>query len=224
MPHGFDPADLIAPAPAPHATFRIVLVGDRHHGAGPLPLYDVIEWIARGSPGLLDGVEVIAAGFAPGAASRLRLDPHIRELGVLPHRDVVSLMHSADVLFFANGEGSRQQIGLPARLFECLAAGRPVLALTHPDGDAGQLIKAVGGGLVVGADDPGDLLDVVVAALRQRRLDVPPANRLALAAFERAALTARLAALLTEASRDAVARHISSVALPNFFHPADLKG
>ena len=221
VPHGFDPADLIAPAPAPHATFRMVLIGDHDHGGRAL--YDVIEWINRGSPRLLDGVEIIAAGFAPGEARRRRLDPHIREVGVLPHRDAVSLMHSADMLFFGNGEGSRRQIGLPARLFESLASGRPVLALTHPDGDIGQLIKAVGGGLVVGAEDPGDLLNAVVTALRTRALEVPPVDRLALAAFERASLTARLAALLTEATQDSVGRHISSVTIPRFSHAADFQ-
>lgn len=222
MPHGFDAADLIAPAPAPHSTFRMVLTGDYDHGTGAL--YDVIEWIKRGSPRLLDGVEVVAAGFAPGEARRRQLDPHIREVGVLAHRDGVSLMHSADMLFFGNGEGrSRRQIGLPARLFEALASGRPVLALTHPDGDAGQLIKAVGGGLVVGAEDPGDLLNAVVAALRTRALEVPPVNRPALAAFERASLTARLAALLTEATQDSVGRHISSVTIPRFSHAADFQ-
>jgi hypothetical protein len=53
---------------------------------------------------------------------------------------------------------------------------------------------------------------------------VPPANRRALAPFERASLTAGLAALLTEATEDAVTRHISSVALPSFFHAADFQG
>jgi glycosyltransferase involved in cell wall biosynthesis len=197
--NGFDPVDLEAPLPAPDGTFRIVYTGVWKEGYSPSTLYDVIDWLKRSHPELLTGVEVVTAGFAPGEAARRGLADHIRELGVVPHRQAVALMRSADVLFVTNGEGNRQMIGLPGKLYEYLASGRPVLALTHPDGDTGRVLQKTGGGVAIAADDPGLLLEAVTTACRNRRLDVPPLNAEALASFERVNLTRRLAELLDAA-------------------------
>jgi len=198
--NGFDPPDLAAPARAPHAKFRIAYAGVWKEGYNPSPLYDVIEWLKRSSPEVLADVEVIAAGFEPGEAARRGLGEHITETGVLSHQDAVSLMHSADILFLTNGDGARQQLGLPGKMYEYLATGRPVLALTHPDGDAGRIIQQVGGGVAVAQDDPGLLLELIRTACRRRELVVPPLNRDALSRFERPNLARQLAALLDEVS------------------------
>lgn len=197
--NGFDTADLaVAPREANHR-FRIVFTGVWKSGYNPSPLYDVIDWLKRTQPRLLDGVEVIAAGFEPGEARRRGLTEHITELGVLPHREAVALMNSADVLFMTNAEGARQQIAVPGKLYEYVATGRPVLALTDPHGDAGRFLDHTGGGMAVPPDDPGALFDAITRICRSRRLDVPSVDRRALASFERAHLTRKLAALLDDA-------------------------
>jgi hypothetical protein len=203
--NGFDPSDLGAPVPQAKTRFRIAFAGVWKEGYNPSPLYDVIEWLKRTTPALLDGVEVIAAGFEPGEAARRGLESHITEVGVLSHQDAVALMHSADVLFLTNGDGARQQLGLPGKMYEYLATGRPVLALTHPDGDAGRIIRQVGGGVAIAQEDPGQLLEVIKKACLDRSLTTPPLNREALASFERPNLTKRLASLLDEVSSRAAA-------------------
>ncbi len=200
--NGFGPID-IDPAPERNdGKFRFVYTGVWKDGYSPSTLYDVFDWLKRSRPELLEDVEFVTAGYAPGEAERRGLSDHIRELGPLPHRDAVRLMHSADVLFVTNGEGNRQILGLPGKLYEYLATGKPVLALTHPDGEAGRILQKVGGGVAVAADDPGFLLDAVATACRTRTLEVPPLDRAALSAFERVNLTRQLAELL-----DSVTRH-----------------
>jgi glycosyltransferase involved in cell wall biosynthesis len=214
--NGFDPADLVAPAPQPHPRFRIVFTGVWKEGYNPAPLYDVIDWLKRSKPELLKDVEVVAAGFAPGEAARRGLTAHITELGVLSHQDAVSLMNSADVLFLTNGDGARQQLGLPGKMYEYLATGRPVLALTDPHGDAGRIIAQVGGGITVPADDPGALLDAITVVCRNRKLEAPPQNREALSAFERPNLARRLAGVLDDITSDVpVEMDVPRTAPPN---------
>lgn len=199
--NGFDPADLEGPsAAAPREKFRIAFAGVWKAGYNPSPLYDVIEWIARSHPALLEGVEVVAAGFEPGEAARRHLNKWIKEVGVLPHREAVALMHSADVLFMTNGDGVRQQLAVPGKLYEYLATGRPVIALTDPDGDAGRLLRLVGGGVAVPTDDPGALLEAITAVCRDRALQAPPRNLDALSAYSRPNLAGRLASLLDAAT------------------------
>jgi glycosyltransferase involved in cell wall biosynthesis len=196
--NGFDPPDFeVAPLPA-HNSFRIVYTGVWTENYGPTALYDAIEAIKRTSPALLDDVEVIAAGFEPGEARRRLLDSHISELGRLSHDNALSLMRSADVLFLPNGAGSRQAIALPGKLFEYLATARPVLALTDPEGEAGQLLKRTGGGAVVKPGDPASFAAAVADICKRRRLETGPVHREAIRAFERSSLTRKLASLLDE--------------------------
>lgn len=198
--NGFDPEDINGAAPPPHQRFRIVYTGVWKEGYNPAALYDAIDRIRRSTPDVLTDVEVIAAGFEPGEARRRDLAGFITEVGVLSHEDAVALMHSADLLFLSNGDGARQQLGLPGKMYEYLATGRPVLAFTDPSGDAGRIIQQVGGGITVPTENPGLLVEVIAAACRNKKLDTPPPNRSVLAAFERPNLTQKLAELLEQAT------------------------
>jgi glycosyltransferase involved in cell wall biosynthesis len=56
---------------------------------------------------------------------------------------------------------------LTGKVFEYLAAGRPILAATPPDGAAAALIRETGAGVVVAPDDI-DGLERELAAMRDR--------------------------------------------------------
>jgi glycosyltransferase involved in cell wall biosynthesis len=196
--NGFDAADFEAAAPAPTAKrFRIVFTGVWKDGYNPAQLYDSIDWIRRSHPALLDGVEVIATGFTPGEARRRGLTDYIDERGVVSHDEAVSLMRSADLLYLSQTDEERLW-AVPGKLYEYLASGAPVLALTPPDCETGRIIQAVGGGIAMSPDDPGTLFEALEVACRLKQFTVPPRNPEALASFERRRLTAKLAAVLDD--------------------------
>jgi glycosyltransferase involved in cell wall biosynthesis len=214
--NGFDHADFTGDVERdPAQPFRIVFTGVWKEGYNPAQLYDSIEWIRRSHPRLLDNVEVIAAGFTPGEAERRQLGAHIKEVGGVTHDVAVALMRSADILFATHIDPERQW-AIPAKVYEYLASGSPILALLDPDQETAQILRATGGAAIVSADDPGTLYDALARALRERRLDVPPRNAAAMAAFERRNLTAQLAGALdrvvSEAPAAARARRMSSAA------------
>lgn len=197
--NGFDPDDIeVTPAPR-SGKFRIVFTGVWKEGYNPSELYDTIDWIRRASPRLLDGVEVITAGFKRGEARKRGLDGWITEAGVLPHLDAVALMKSADLLYLSHVDPQRQWV-VPGKLYEYLASGAPVLALTEPEKETAQIIRAVGGGIALSPEDPGTLYEELAAILRARRFEVPARNEAALAAFHRRRLTAKLADVLDMAA------------------------
>ena len=203
--NGFDPGDLDVP-PAPRAAdcrFRIVFTGVWKDGYNPVQLYNAIDWIHRSSPALLQGVDVVTAGFTPGEAARRGLGAFIDERGVVSHRDAVALMRSADLLYLSHVDRDRQWV-VPGKLYEYLATGVPVLALS-PDDESAQIIAAVGGGIALSPDDPGDLYNVLAEACGGSSLAVPARNPTALAAFERRHLTQLLASVLDDA-RDQTTR------------------
>jgi glycosyltransferase involved in cell wall biosynthesis len=194
--NGFDPLDVVTPTPKRSDKFRIVFTGVWKDGYNPSRLYDALDALLKASPHVLRNTEVMMAGFAPGEAARRGLDSLVSELGRLSHKDAVALMSSADILFFATADGTYQELALPGKMYEYLATGRPVIALTHPDGDAARVLARVGGAIVIAPEDSERVQNVISTACVAGRLDVPPHDRDALAAFERSNLTKRLASVL----------------------------
>jgi hypothetical protein len=92
-------------------------------------------------------------------------------------------------------------------LYEYLASGSPVLALTYPDRETGRIIERVGGGVALSPEDPGTLLEALSDAFRAKRLEVPARDPQALAAFERRQLTRKLAAVLDDAAGGVQVHH-----------------
>jgi glycosyltransferase involved in cell wall biosynthesis len=89
---------------------------------------------------------------------RLELHPY------LPRREVLAIQKDSEALLLLIPEsGGRGRAVLSAKVFEYLAAERPILAAVPPDGAAADLIRETGAGKVVAPDD----VDGLRAALEE---------------------------------------------------------
>ena len=82
-------------------------------------------------------------------AGQLGLDEVVENRGYLPHRDAVRLVKSADALLlpmFSTDDPAERVAYASGKVFEYIAAGRPILALTQ-EGDARDLALASGLGV-----------------------------------------------------------------------------
>lgn len=114
-------------------------------------------------------------------------------LGYQPHPEAVALMKGASALALISGGDRTEQ---PGKVFEYLAADRPILALIPPDGAAGDAIRAsVGGGYFADPADPTSIAEALLRVWRDRDR-APAADPAARAQFDRRVQTGRLAALL----------------------------
>ncbi|HVH51621.1 MAG TPA: glycosyltransferase [Gaiellaceae bacterium] len=92
-----------------------------------------------------------------GLADRVELIPYV------PRRRSLELQHDSDVLLLLIPEADGRGRGvLSGKLFEYLAAERPVLALVPPDGAAAQLVRDAGAGVVAPPDDVGAIRTALV--------------------------------------------------------------
>ncbi len=86
--------------------------------------------------------------WAAGIADRIELIPYAS------HRRALELQRDSEALLLLIPEaGGRGRGVLSGKVFEYIAAGRPVLALVPPDGAAADLLRATGAGVVVAPDD-----------------------------------------------------------------------
>ena len=81
-----------------------------------------------------------------------------------PRRKSLELQRDSEVLLLLIPDaGGRGKGVLSGKVFEYLAAERPILALVPPDGAAADLIRNANAGVVVAPDD----VDGIAAALRE---------------------------------------------------------
>jgi glycosyltransferase involved in cell wall biosynthesis len=121
------------------------------------------------------------------------LDGEVEATGLLPHHEVLREMARSSILVAAGATDPISRGWIPAKLFEYLISGRPILYLGDPEGDAGRMLSTQPGCHVV---EPSDV-DGVVAALRAD-MDAPSYER-DVDQFSRKARTRELARVLDEA-------------------------
>lgn len=150
VPNGFDPESFpeAPPREEPGIEVNLLHAGEIYLGRDPRPLLDALRVLAvtdadeppvsvtflgRHTEGAFDLPTEIAER---GLQSRATL------LGQAPYAVSLERMVSADVLLLLHTPGSR--VGVPAKLYEYLGAGRPILALAEPDGDIAWVLRESG--------------------------------------------------------------------------------
>lgn len=132
--------------------FRITHAGSFFGQRDPRPFLTALA-----ESGLDDVVARFAGDFR--AADRewveqLDLGERLELLEYVPHREALELQRDseANLLLLPDAAG-RGRVVPSGKIFEYLAAERPILAAVPPDGAAAELVRETGAGVVVGPDD-----------------------------------------------------------------------
>lgn len=119
---------------------------------------------------------IVGEGLKKGAltarAAALGLD-NVAFLPFQPYRDLPALLASSDVLLVPLDE-EKSQLSVPSKLYNFMAAGRPILGLTTPGSEVAAILRATGGGMSV---PPADVEGIGRAVVELKRS--PDARRAA---------------------------------------------
>ncbi len=138
--NGFDPERF--PRVGPHTLGNPLLMlhaGELYHGRDPRPLLDalqalrlpmVVDFLGRTSGAEFDFAAEIA---------RRGLGDCVKLPGMVSYAEALERMMRADILLLVHTPQWR--IGVPAKLYEYLGAGRPILALAEPDSDIAWVLR-----------------------------------------------------------------------------------
>jgi glycosyltransferase involved in cell wall biosynthesis len=164
--NGSDFDDFEGMAYTPNERFRITHTGAFFGQRDPKPFLRALA-----ESGLEDVVVRFVGGF-PAAdreyAESLGLGDRVESIAFVPRRRSLELQRDSEaLLLIASDAGGRGTGVIPGKVFEYIAAGRPILAAVPPGGAAARLIEEVGAGVVASADD-GDALRVALLDLHGR--------------------------------------------------------
>jgi len=152
IPNGSDFEDFAGLEYTPGERFRLTHTGSFFGKRTPRPVLEALagtdaDIVARFVGDFRAADRQWAAGLELG--DRLELHPY------LPRRQVLELQRDSEaLLLLIPDSGGRGRAVLSAKVFEYIAAERPILAAVPPDGAAAELIRETGTGTVVA---PGDV-------------------------------------------------------------------
>ena len=133
------------------------------YGRDPRPLIEALRGLAASDPELAERLELVVAGPCTEEERALLgtdvAPARISVVGSLPRDRALALQRAADALLLIAAPGRTQLANL--KLFEYLAAGRPIVALAGGT-EAGRIVSETGGE-VVRSDD----MEAIGAALRR---------------------------------------------------------
>ncbi len=204
IPNAFEPADFAAGAPERRdGRFRIVHTGSMHMDAGlgqraasrlrrtlggfvdgvdfltrsHVFLLEALERLFEARPELREDVELHFAGVLTVAEQQSIGGVRNATLhGFLSHRDAMTLVRSADLLFLPMQDlppGRRSTI-VPHKTYEYVASGRPILAAV-PDGDARDLLVEAGTARLCRPADTAAMTQHLAAEIDRWRSGAEPA-------------------------------------------------
>lgn len=205
--NGFDGESIRAmlrePDPEPPKTFRINYFGSLTKKRSPESFFEALRRFRNAHPAI--AFQVGFYGYAPLDHVRLteefELSQHVTFHGALPKDEALDILcNQSDVLLLLQRSNEGGATAIPGKVYEYLAAGKPILALDEGLGATTQLLESLGLPHVSDYDD----VEAIHRNLTDILLDYPlhrhryQAIRPQVAGFERKAQTAKLAELIQQ--------------------------
>jgi glycosyltransferase involved in cell wall biosynthesis len=156
--------------------FRLTHAGSFFGKRDPKPFLRALA-----DTGLEDVTVRFLGDFRPGDRAYLAsldLGDRVELVDYVPRRESLRLQRDSDALLLLIPDaGGRGKGVLSGKVFEYLAAERPILALVPPEGAAAQLIRDTGAGVVAPPDDVAAIRDALLemhARWRDGKLEGAP--------------------------------------------------
>lgn len=171
-------------------------------GRSPVPFFTALARLKNSGniiPGML---KVVLRASGSEAAytreiQRLGLEDMVTLAPPVGNREALLEQAAADGLLLF--QGSKFDLQIPAKVYEYLRIGRPILAMVGPNGNTAALLREAGGAELVAADDVDAIAASLPGFLRALTGGTSPAPRsTAVSRYSRRAGAGLLASLLDE--------------------------
>lgn len=163
--------------PAPSSDFySIIHAGTFYPNFKPYALIEALGWWKCGNQpeGIppMEGLRLILLGSQDAVTKDRVAEMGLQEMVEIkpwmPLEEARRHMCQADALWVTLGTGRGASTYVPSKLFEYIAAGRPILGF-FPDGEACQIIRETGTGVVFNSDEPGPVIRCLHQAMEAKK-------------------------------------------------------
>lgn len=200
--NGYDEADIPAGITTPDTAFSLVHIGMMGQSRNHESLWKVLGQLVAENPLFAERLQLRLAGKVDVGVremlTRYGLTDKTTFIDYVSHGEAIRMQGLAQVLLLAVNDTPNAKGVITGKIFEYLAARRPVFCIGPPDGDAAAVLTLTGAGLTAGFRDEAAMRSIL---LHYFDLYLSGNNTIQAAGVEqysRRALTHTLAGILNE--------------------------
>jgi glycosyltransferase involved in cell wall biosynthesis len=155
--NGFDEADFPATMPERDQNFTICHIGSLNRDRNSPPLWETLAKMARANADFKAALRLRFIGKTEANTfaqlADLGLEANTEQVAYMPHGEVIAELGRAHVLLLLTNDTLNVLGVVPGKIYEYLAARRPILAIGTPAGDSARILRETGAGVMCGFRD-----------------------------------------------------------------------
>jgi len=165
LTNGYDAEDYAEQKIPRDEKFSISYIGNFVKTQNPPFFWEVLADLVQNEPGFKDDLEIQLIGKTDyNVQESIRengLISFISESNYVPHAEVTKYQRKAQVLLLILKKVPMASHFLPGKLFEYLAARRPILCIGPPESDTGEVIRECKAGTIIDYDEKEKMRQVI---------------------------------------------------------------
>jgi hypothetical protein len=198
--NGYDEADLNAEKKVLDKKFSISHIGLLTPKQNPYILWKVLSEICFDNAAFRSDLEIQLVGNVDFSAIELinqfGLEKQLTRIAYLPHNEAIEKQQSSQILLLLLMNEPGNKCILTGKLFEYLAAKRPVMAFGPTDGDAATVLRDSNAGIMIDFDDEKTTRKVILEYYSLYKNASLKVDSKSVVQFSRKSLTGELADML----------------------------
>lgn len=202
--NGFDEEDTFKGQIIPDKKFSLAHIGTLVKTRNPESLWKVLSELTNVEENFKNDLEIKLVGKADisvqDSIERSGLKSYVNRIEYMDHNEVVKVQQQSQVLLLLLNNTPNAKGILTGKFFEYLAAGRPILCIGPPDGDAAKIIFKTNSGSVMDFSNEKKIREIILQyyqLYKENRLKTESKN---IESYSRKELTKQLAEVLNEIS------------------------
>lgn len=201
--NGFDEEDTPAgKLPGPDKKFSLAHIGSLTPSRNSNLLWKVIGEMVKEDPDLKRDLEIKLVGkvdhMVKISLQNEGLQEFVKQQDYLPHKDVLEVQRSAQVLLLLINNTPNAASILTGKIFEYLASGRPVFAIGPPDGDAASILNESKAGRIAGFTEEAMIREILSDYYNKYKEGTLRAEGKDISKFSRKNLTSKMTRVMEE--------------------------
>jgi len=202
LTNGFDPQDFSSQIKKTHNKFTIAHIGSMVATRNPPNLWPVLKELIEDQPNFANHLNIALVGKVDHTITQTiedyNLTSFVSKPGYMSHDEVVSYQQKCHLLLLVLNDTPNAKCLLPGKLFEYLAAQRPIVTIGPKNSDAGQFMELSNHYSLVDHDDTKPLKTFIMKQFESFIADKPVHIQADINVYSRVRLTERLTELLNQ--------------------------
>ena len=199
--NGYDTDDLLKDeAVETDLKFSISYIGTMVSRRNPVSFWKAIHSLVEENEAFRNDLLIRLVGKTDysvmDTVSQLGLTGFIDRVNYLPHRDVVKIQRQSQVLLLVINDSQNAKMILTGKIFEYMAAQRPIICIGTVDGDAGKILADTNSGMIAGFSDPQRVKEIILGYYTKFKAGNLISGSRNIEDYSRKALTGKLAKVM----------------------------